>query len=91
MIFNPQYRQFVKDFAKLSAPLEDLKKKGAIFHWGRNENRAFGLLKTALATAPVLHYPDWSREFRLETDASDNVLAATLTQAKANGEVVPYH
>ncbi|KAH3767637.1 Transposon Ty3-I Gag-Pol poly [Pelomyxa schiedti] len=83
------YRQFVKDFAKLSAPLEDLKKKCAIFHWGRSENRAFGLLKTALATAPVLHYPDCSREFRLETDASDNVLAATLTQAKANGEGAP--
>lgn len=26
-----------------------------------------------LTKAPLLHYPDWNKEFRLETDASDNV------------------
>ena len=41
---------------------------------------AFDALKAALGTAPVVGYPDFSREFIMETDASLNGLGAILSQ-----------
>ena len=41
---------------------------------------AFDALKEALSTPPVLGYPDFSREFILEIDASLNGLGTILSQ-----------
>ena len=47
-----------------------------IFEWTTKHQEAFDALKEALSTAPVLGYPDFSREFILEIDASLNGLGA---------------
>ena len=51
-----------------------------IFKWMMKHQDAFDALKEALRTAPVLGYPDFSREFILETDASLNRLGTVLSQ-----------
>ena len=48
---------------------------------------AFDALKEVLSTAPVLGYPDFSREFILEIDASLNGLGAILSQQDKDGQI----
>ena len=47
----------------------------------------FDALKEVLSTAPGLGYPDFSREFILETDASLNGLGAILSQQGKDGKI----
>ena len=51
-----------------------------IFEWTIEHQEAFVALKEALCTAPVLGYPDFTREFILETDTSLKGLGAILSQ-----------
>ena len=48
---------------------------------------AFDALKEALNTAPVLVYPNFSREFTQETDVSLNGLGAILPQQGKDGKI----
>ena len=51
-----------------------------IFKWMMKHQDAFDALKEPLSTAPILGYPDFSRQFILERDASLNGLGAILSQ-----------
>ena len=48
--------------------------------WSPELEESFSRLKTALCTHPVLHLPDFSKPFILQTDASASGLGAALLQ-----------
>ena len=57
------------------------------FEWMIEHQEAFDALKEALCTAPVLGYPDFTREFILETDASLKGLGTVLFQQQKDGSI----
>ncbi|KAK3754208.1 hypothetical protein QZH41_003310 [Actinostola sp. cb2023] len=56
--------------------------------WDSTCEDAFNKLKQMLTTAPVLGFPDFTRKFILETDASFHGLGAVLSQEQEHGLVV---
>ena len=83
--FANYYRRFIRDFARVARPLHRLTEKTASFVWSEDCQRAFDQLRTCLCSAPVLAYPDFSRPFILDTDASDVGLGGVLSQVDDEG------
>ena len=73
------YRQFVRNFSSLAAPLTELPKLPR-FEWSALADRAFQQIKVALTTAPVLWLPDFDKLFDVATDASGVSIGAVLSQ-----------
>lgn len=78
--FANYYRRFVDNFAKITQPLTKLTRKRAKFIWSTEQEEAFQSLRNALTSAPILKYPDFSREFTLVVDASQFACGGVLTQ-----------
>ena len=85
------YRRYVSDFAAIAKPLYRLTEKGREFKWTAECNASFNELKARLASGPILAFPDFSKTFILDTDASDVGLGAVLSQKHEGKErVVAY-
>ena len=78
------YRRFIKGFAQIAAPMNNLLKSDTPFCWTTDCQDAFERLKDALTSAPVLAYPDFDKEFILSTDASGHALGFILSQKDSN-------
>ncbi len=75
------YRKFIKNFAKIAAPLTNLLKKSAVtYEWEEACDETFGTLKGILVKAPVLKLPDFDKEFEIHSDASDFAIGGVLVQ-----------
>ena len=82
------YRKFVKDFARLAAPVYNLTKKSAKqLEWTDKCNDAFLCLKSFLTSAPVLVYPYFSKLFIVDTDASNGAVGGVLSQIRHEKEL----
>ena len=83
------YRRFIKDFAKLASPLTALTKKNIAFKWETPEQRLFESIKKVFSTAPILQHFDLEKEYVVETDTSDYVSGAVLSQPDHEGVLHP--
>ncbi|KAL0550402.1 hypothetical protein IC582_014912 [Cucumis melo] len=63
------YRWFVQGYGSIAAPLTQLLKKGG-FKWNEEAEEAFGKLKQAMMSLPVLTLPNFNQPFEIETNAS---------------------
>ena len=59
------------------------------FEWNPNHQFAFELLLHRLTTAPVLQYPDFTKPFIIDTDASTMGFGAILIQEDTEGKRHP--
>ena len=87
--FASYYRRFIQDFAKIATPLHALTKKHSTFSWPPAAQTAFDQLRQHLISAPVLVYPDASKPFILDTDASDHAIGGVLSQIDPDGAEHP--
>ena len=79
-------RRFMDGYAEITAPLVEHTRKDYVKNtalkkaFGLAQREAFARAKRALRFAPVLKYPDFTREFIVHTDASEAGEGAFLAQ-----------
>jgi hypothetical protein len=75
------YCKFIKNFAKIAAPLTNLLKKFAgTYEWDGACDEAFEALKGLLVKAQVLKLLDFDKDFEIHSDASDFPIGRVLVQ-----------
>ena len=98
--FSGYYRRFIKGFAAIARPLNDLlvghvtnpkarKKKASKrmpFEWTEKHQSSFDTIIDRLSNPPVLAYADYSLPFKVHTDASFDGLGAVLYQTQDGKE-----
>jgi hypothetical protein len=85
-------RKFIPSYSALISPWLDLikgkKKRDSVEEGWEADPRCgavFAALKAALVSAPVLAFPDFSRQFFLATDASQEQIGSVLFQVGPDG------
>ena len=68
------YRRFVSNFSTIAAPVNELVKKGVVYKWGKDQEKAFETLKQKLINAPLLALPNFSKTFEIECVGIEVVL-----------------
>ena len=74
------YRRFIPNFTEVVSPLLKLTQKNVLYFWSTEAEEAFTKLKDLLTFSPILAYPDSSKPFVLDTDASNVDIGAVLSQ-----------
>ena len=74
------YQNFIRWFSTIAWPLFKLLKKNTSFEWTVSQQTAFDILKRKLIEKPILAHPDFTKMFKLYTDASDVGLEEVLMQ-----------
>jgi hypothetical protein len=79
------YRKFMKGYAHIAGPLNDLLRDDATWEWSPAAHAAFDALRSLLAAAPLLLHPNLNLPFILETDASATAIGGVLSQDQGRG------
>ena len=64
-------------------------KQSLQFKWNDSKKNSFNKIKTSISHAPSLKIPNFEKYFTLYTFASDDSLAAVLTQKEDGGDEYP--
>nr|GEY51449.1 hypothetical protein [Tanacetum cinerariifolium] len=81
------YRRFIEGFSLISKPLSKLTQKNKKYEWGMEEEEAFQTLKQKSCSAPILAFPEETKNFIVYCDASLKGYGAVLMQ-RDKGNVV---
>ena len=73
------YRKFIRDFARISGPLDALRKADK-FKWTKEAEAAFEELRRKLTSDDLLVYPRFDRPFLVTCDASNTALGGVVSQ-----------
>ena len=71
---------FVPNYVELTNGFTCLLKKGIPFIWDEISQKYFDALKQTLINAPLLHHPDYHRNYFLYLVTIDNIIAMVLVQ-----------
>ena len=70
--------KFLKGYAAIIAPMENLLKKYVAFEWTPECQGSFDTLKAKMPSTPIKVFPDWNKEFHVHVDASSTTLGVVL-------------
>jgi hypothetical protein len=76
------YCPFIRGFATVTRPLNELTRKEALWTWGNRQQQAFITLKHRITSKPILAQPVLNDQFDLEVDALGFAVGAVLLQKK---------
>jgi hypothetical protein len=79
-------RRFICNYAEITKGFMRLLQKNVPFIWDDTAQRSFNALKHALTHAPLLHPPDYTKDYLLYLAASTSTIAMVLVQEDSNGE-----
>ena len=89
--FCNYYRKFIKNYAQIAKPLyllitsKNAKKKTNEVEWTNKCEEVFCKLKEICSDTPVLAYADYTKSFKVHTDASEQGLGTVLYQDQDDG------
>ena len=79
------YRKYIKNFSSIASPLIRATIRTKVVKWTEECQNAFDELKRILTSELVLQLPDFSKPFKLDTDACDYGVGASLEQPIIEG------
>ena len=91
------FRCFIKDYAEITDPLVLLTGKHFVLKsrskkaWSNEQHDAINRIKPTPSSAPVLHFPDFSREFVADTDVSGVGAGGFFAQPSTDLEIIAYY
>lgn len=86
------YRRFIPNYARAAAPLTELLTKAygsRLPDFDERRLKSFNLLKSALASPPVLRLPRMGLRYSVDTDACDHQIGCALFQTHEDGKRYP--
>ena len=72
--------RYLPSLSTIDAPLRELEKSDALFHWDYPQKTSFEKIKQLVSQAPILQYYDVTKPVTIQCDASGKGLGAVLLQ-----------
>lgn len=82
-------RDFFYDYRRIANPLTILTRKNELWRWGTELDEAIKKMKIALNKVPIVRHFGNSLPIKLETEASNGVVAGVLYQQHEDGNWFP--
>ena len=83
------YQKFIRNFAHIVEPLNKLLQNEPQFYWFADCENSFKTIKAAFQDTITLSYPDFTKSFIVDCDASDVGIGGVLSQVIKSGVEQP--